>query len=491
MGFNWTAVELQKNDIAAGVAVDCDIRVYSADHIKLYYGNMRLEAVLHDDYEIALANDGDPTPEWPTTFSFTPTAALITKINALILADPLEVNRVWARRQVPLTTDFSETDAFIRKSIANEMYYMLMRVQQLYADVSLKVKGDKGDTGVQGPKGDKGDTGAQGPAGAQGPQGEQGPQGLQGVQGVQGPAGAQGASFTPDVVLHSSLKSTYDNETEGFSFLAYNLGALYIHGDGAGVWSDPIPFGVGPQGPQGEQGVSGAQGPQGIQGPQGPQGEQGIQGESGAGSAAELAFTPAGTIAATNTQAAIEEVASEAAAATLAVSDAQTNKADKATTVTGGGLVSGGGDLSANRTLTVTGSTQAQAQAGTDNATAMTPLRTKQAIDTFAPKADWNASGTAAEILNKPTLPSPGQPIPTSATPAVNDEVYAICGSIGPIADGSTTPGSTLNHAAWNYSTAAWSNGSALSGTWKNISGVSQGLSGGGQVMFGRWVRTA
>ena len=44
------------------------------------------------------------------------------------------------------------------------------------------------------------------------------------------------------------------------------------------------------------------------------------------------------------------------------------------------GLATGGGDLSANRTITVPAATQAQAQAGTDNATAMTPLRVAQAI---------------------------------------------------------------------------------------------------------------
>lgn len=48
--------------------------------------------------------------------------------------------------------------------------------------------------------------------------------------------------------------------------------------------------------------------------------------------------------------------------------------------VTGSGLASGGGALTADRTITVTAATQAQAEAGTDNATAMTPLRTAQAI---------------------------------------------------------------------------------------------------------------
>ena len=50
-------------------------------------------------------------------------------------------------------------------------------------------KGDKGDTGSQGPQGEKGDTGAQGPKGDTGEQGPQGPQGIMGPPGIQGPPG--------------------------------------------------------------------------------------------------------------------------------------------------------------------------------------------------------------------------------------------------------------------------------------------------------------
>ena len=56
-------------------------------------------------------------------------------------------------------------------------------------------KGDKGDTGSQGPKGEKGDTGLQGPkgdTGEQGPQGPKGDKGPQGPQGIMGPPGIQG-----------------------------------------------------------------------------------------------------------------------------------------------------------------------------------------------------------------------------------------------------------------------------------------------------------
>lgn len=53
--------------------------------------------------------------------------------------------------------------------------------------------------------------------------------------------------------------------------------------------------------------------------------------------------------------------------------------------VTGAGLATGGGALTTDRTITVPAATQAQAEAGTDNATAMTPLRTSQAINVLAP----------------------------------------------------------------------------------------------------------
>lgn len=53
--------------------------------------------------------------------------------------------------------------------------------------------GQEGQPLLQGPKGDKGDTGAQGPQGAQGPKGDTGAQGPQGERGPQGPAGEDGA----------------------------------------------------------------------------------------------------------------------------------------------------------------------------------------------------------------------------------------------------------------------------------------------------------
>ncbi|HHY0622728.1 TPA: hypothetical protein ACVU5F_000724 [Vibrio parahaemolyticus] len=117
-----------------------------------------------------------------------------------------------------------------------------------------------------------------------------GPQGIQGEQGVQGERGDDGSSFAVDEVGDYAELANYDDELKGFSFLAQDYttpphtapGTIFFKmSDTSGDWSDPIPFGKGPQGEQGEQGVQGIQGEQGPQGERGPQGEKGVQGDPG------------------------------------------------------------------------------------------------------------------------------------------------------------------------------------------------------------------
>ncbi|WP_335928888.1 hypothetical protein [Vibrio parahaemolyticus] len=120
--------------------------------------------------------------------------------------------------------------------------------------------------------------------------GPQGPQGIQGIQGVQGERGDDGSSFAVDEVGDYAELTNYDDELKGFSFLAQDYttpphtapGTIFFKmSDTSGDWSDPIPFGKGPQGDQGEQGVQGIQGEQGPQGERGPDGEKGVQGDPG------------------------------------------------------------------------------------------------------------------------------------------------------------------------------------------------------------------
>jgi hypothetical protein len=70
--------------------------------------------------------------------------------------------------------------------------------------------------------------------------------------------------------------------------------------------------------------------------------------------------------------------------AVKAANDNANTRALKTTTIATAGLATGGGDLSANRTITVPKASQAEAEAGTDDTKAMTPLATAQAVAVLA-----------------------------------------------------------------------------------------------------------
>lgn len=82
-------------------------------------------------------------------------------------------------------------------------------------------------------------------------------------------------------------------------------------------------------------------------------------------------------------------------------------------TISAGGIATGGGTLAANRTITVTKSSQAQAQAGTDDTTAMTPVRVADAITALALPAQ--PGNTLKALTTNGTSPSWG----ASVTPDV------------------------------------------------------------------------
>lgn len=79
---------------------------------------------------------------------------------------------------------------------------------------------------------------------------------------------------------------------------------------------------------------------------------------------------------------------------TTRATNAEALKADKTTTISAAGLVTGGGSLAANRTLTVTAATGAEAITGTETGKAMTPAADKAALDA---KVDPIANSRAAK----------------------------------------------------------------------------------------------
>lgn len=89
------------------------------------------------------------------------------------------------------------------------------------------------------------------------------------------------------------------------------------------------------------------------------------------GSAASISFTPAGNLSSTNVQAAIQELDGE--------------KVPVTRQVVGSGLASGGGPLNVDEVISVVKATTTQATSGTDDTTAMTPLKVAQAIAALAP----------------------------------------------------------------------------------------------------------
>lgn len=157
--------------------------------------------------------------------------------------------------------------------------------------------GENGATGPAGPKGDKGDkgdTGATGATGAQGPQGLQGIQGIQGIKGDKGEPGddgADGKSFEIKAAYDTYADLIADHPT-GQAGDAYFVGLsnnpdLYVWLSSDLTWHNNGPI-AGVKGDKGDKGDPGEQGAVGPQGPQGPKGDPGegavdsVNGKTGA-----------------------------------------------------------------------------------------------------------------------------------------------------------------------------------------------------------------
>ena len=85
-------------NVQAGVAIPVAMQAFEASDIRVIYGITSQIAVQNVDYTISLANDFN-------TFTIVPTASLIAKIDALIIADPSEQNYITVRRELDLLTE--------------------------------------------------------------------------------------------------------------------------------------------------------------------------------------------------------------------------------------------------------------------------------------------------------------------------------------------------------------------------------------------------
>ena len=137
-------------------------------------------------------------------------------------------------------------------------------------------------------KGQKGDTGAQGPQGIQGPKGDTGAQGIQGIQGPKGDKGDQGNPFVIKKAYASvsAMNADFSNSAISlYDFVIINSNVddpdnskLYMKGATAFEFVTDLSGATGIQGPKGDTGATGATGPQGPKGDKGETGAAGIDG---------------------------------------------------------------------------------------------------------------------------------------------------------------------------------------------------------------------
>ncbi|WP_281405007.1 hypothetical protein [Nitratireductor sp. XY-223] len=280
------------------------------------------------------------------------------------------------------------------------------------ADGTLDFEIPRGDTGAQGPQGDTGPQGATGATGATGPQGLQGDtgptgatgaQGPQGLQGETGPTGPQGPQGPAGPGSGDMLASVYDPTAKsGDAFDMANM----AEAAGAKVMTAAE-----------RTKLAGVESGADVTDTANVTAAGALM-DSEVDPDIKTLSLPANTTISTFGASLIDDTAASNARATLGlgsvdntsdankpVSTAQQTALDAkvptSRTVSAGTLLSGGGALSGNVTINADVASQAEAEAGTSSTKAMTPQRTKQAIEALggggAPNAvieDQKTSGT-------------------------------------------------------------------------------------------------
>lgn len=111
-------------NVQAGVAIPVAMQAFEASDIRVIYGITSQIAVQNVDYTISLANDFN-------TFTIVPTASLIAKIDALIIADPSEQNYITVRRELDLLTESTAALSRYTPFTSREFERTALRFQQI------------------------------------------------------------------------------------------------------------------------------------------------------------------------------------------------------------------------------------------------------------------------------------------------------------------------------------------------------------------------
>lgn len=116
-------------NIVAGTPVNCSWPLYAEDEVEVIYGSASLRAILNTDFTVQLSD-----PDYDT-FTVTPLASLITKINALIADDAEEINRIVVRRVLDYLTSVTPETVRYTTFLSREIERIHMRLQQLKESV--------------------------------------------------------------------------------------------------------------------------------------------------------------------------------------------------------------------------------------------------------------------------------------------------------------------------------------------------------------------
>lgn len=135
-------------NIVASTPIDCNWPLYAEDEVVVVYGSQSLEAVYPSDFTVTLS------PPNYNTFTITPTAALLTKINDLIASPPTdepEINYITVRRTLDYLTSVTPESvrqvSFLSREIERIHMRLIQLAERVYRTIGLAPK-EVGDVDV-------------------------------------------------------------------------------------------------------------------------------------------------------------------------------------------------------------------------------------------------------------------------------------------------------------------------------------------------------
>ena len=188
-----TTQTITPSQVLAAIKAGRDIALQYTDS---YYGTFVFSA-FNANEKLGIVVSNSILPQWDgltgTLIGFVDDAGWVFKATNTATKDDVGTAVNEALTAAKASGEFDGADGITPTIGDNGNWYLGA------TDTGKPSRGEKGDTGAQGPKGDKGDTGPQGPKGDTGDVGPQGPKGDTGATGTNGQsayAAAQAGGYT-------------------------------------------------------------------------------------------------------------------------------------------------------------------------------------------------------------------------------------------------------------------------------------------------------